>query len=106
MALGTPKVVEKFLDELVTRLGMRALGVPHVYQEDNGNVSGIVVLTTSHAAIHTRTRKVKDIEYGFFHLDVFSCRTYPDEPVKDLLTDHFAMSAVSITDLSESLVFP
>jgi S-adenosylmethionine decarboxylase len=106
VSLSGPKVVEKFLVELVTRIGMRTLGAPHVYKEDHGGVSGVVVLSTSHLAIHTRLKKVKEIEYGFFYLDVFSCRTFPDDPVKDLLEEHFAASAVSIADLSESLMFP
>jgi S-adenosylmethionine decarboxylase len=105
-SLGTPKVVEKFLVELVNRIGMRILGSPHIYSEDHGGVSGVVILSTSHIAIHTTMRQVKEVEYGFFHLDIFSCRVFPDEPVRDLLEEHFAMSAVSITDLSESLDFP
>jgi len=106
VSLSSPKTVEKFLFDLVNRLGMRILGSPHIYGEEHGGVSGIVVLTTSHIAIHTRLRKVRDTEYGFFNLDVFSCRVFADEPVKDLLEEYFAMSAVSISDLSDSLDFP
>lgn len=106
ITLGTPRIVERFLGELVTRLGMRIMGVPHVYKEEEGGVSAVAVLTTSHIAIHTSMKKVKDIEYGFFHLDVFSCRTYSDEVVRELLIEHFSASIVSIKDLSGSLVFP
>lgn len=106
MSLGSSKMVESFLQKLVARIGMRILGSPHVYKEEHGGVSGIAVLSTSHVVIHTQMRKVKEITYGFFVLDLFSCRSFPNESVKDVLTEHFAVSAMSVTDLSESLAFP
>jgi S-adenosylmethionine decarboxylase len=106
VTLSSPKSVEKFLLGMVARIGMRVLGSPHIYKEDHGGVSGLVVLSTSHVALHTRIRKVKDITYGFFTLDVYSCRVFPDEPVRETLIEFFSASAVSVTDLSDSLRFP
>ena len=105
-AMSSTKKVEQFLVELVARVGMRVLGSPHVYREDHGGVSGIVVLSTSHVAVHTRIRKVKEVTYGFFTLDLYSCRTFTDEPVKETLEEFFAAATVKITDLSESLIGP
>lgn len=106
VALSTPRKVEEFLMELVARVGMRVLGSPHVYKEDHGGVSGIVVLSTSHVAVHTRIRKVKEVTYGFFTLDLYSCRPFADEPVKETLEEFFAAATVKITDLSGSLEPP
>lgn len=106
VALGSPRIAERFLVDLVARIGMRVLGSPHIYAEDHGGVSGIVVLSTSHIALHTQVRKVKEVTYGFFTLDVYSCRDFPVEPVRDMLVDVYAASTVSITDLSEALAYP
>lgn len=106
VALSSTKKVEQFLMELVARVGMRVLGSPHVYKEDHGGVSGIVVLSTSHVAVHTRIRKVKEITYGFFTLDLYSCRSFADEPVRETLEEFFAAATVKITDLSGALEAP
>lgn len=99
-SLTTVKTVEKFLIDLVNILGMRTLGPAHVYKEEHGGVSGIVVLSTSHVAIHTWLKKVNDNEYAFFSLDVFSCRTFTTEPVQEALKERFSVPKISIQEIA------
>ena len=64
--LGDAKAVEKMLVDLIDILGMRMLDKAHIYDveveieklgkmpfEDEGGVTGICVLSTSHCSIHT-----------------------------------------------------
>lgn len=77
--LGSIDVVRAFLKALVDALGMRALGEPVMHDvdidlsklggpvfEDEGGVTGTIVLSTSHCAIHTWPAREKP----FFVLDV------------------------------------
>lgn len=81
--LGNVDRVRSFLLELVKALGMRPLGEPIIHDvtldvsklgiepfEDEGGVTGTLVLSTSHIAIHTWPIR------HFFVLDVFSCRDF------------------------------
>ena len=46
----------KFLDELPGRIGMKKLAPPYVIKQDKEHdkgVTGVVILETSHASIHT-----------------------------------------------------
>jgi S-adenosylmethionine/arginine decarboxylase-like enzyme len=76
--LGSAATVETTLRELVELLGMRLLGAPHLYEveteiaklgvepfEDEGGVTGICVLSTSHCSIHTWPLR------SFFVMDVY-----------------------------------
>lgn len=110
--LGSAKTVEAMLRELVELLGMRLLGAPHLYEveteiaklgvepfEDEGGVTGICVLSTSHCSIHTWPLR------PFFVMDVYSCRDF--EPV--LVEQHLAKSLgaydVQVTDVSFALEY-
>jgi len=113
---GTPALmrevqgVRRFLEEMVASLGMRCLGEPHTYEveeeihkmhaepfEDEGGTTGIVVLSTSHCAIHTWPLR------SFFVLDVYSCRDFDPKLVEESLQQHFGAYNMRITDLSHSL---
>lgn len=93
--LGDPGRVKRFLNDLVDRLEMRALGQPIIHDvaldlskmhvepfEDEGGITGTLVLSTSHIAIHTWPAR------HFFILDVFSCRDF-DSTVIDVALDVF-----------------
>jgi len=99
------------LEAMVSRLGMRLLGAPHLYEveeeisklnvepfEDEGGVTGVAVLSTSHCAIHTWPQR------NFFVLDVYSCRDFEPEAVRQLLGEYFGAYALRLSDLSHSLV--
>lgn len=81
------EVLSKRVGELVEAIGMQSLAacavkVPLAVEllgrepaADEGGVSVVHVLSTSHVAIHTWP------EFRFFNLDVFSCRAFELEPV-------------------------
>lgn len=99
------------LDELVQLLGMRCLGKPHMYKveeeitklgcepfEDEGGVSGVVVLSTSHCAIHTWPLR------SFFVMDIYSCRDFGNlDEVERLLQKRLNAFQLKVTDLSFAL---
>jgi len=114
-ALGSPKKVHLFLADLVEKIGMRALASPICYsvpiqveklgmecEEDEGGVTGVVVLSTSHAALHSWP------EHHYCVLDVYSCRTFETRTVRNLICKYFTASDLNIhiNDLSHSLDFP
>ena len=99
--LGDVDAVRTFLEELVVGLGMRALGAPIMHDvpldlakmnvepfEDEGGVTGTVVLSTSHAAVHTWPAR------HFFIMDVFSCRDFDPAVVVKAL--HFVFGAFDL----------
>lgn len=112
--VGAVDVVRDFLKELVSTLGMRALGEPVMHDveldlsklnvepfEDEGGVTGVAVLSTSHCAIHTWP--VRD---GFFVLDVYSCRDFVPDAVASVLVERLGARKLRMTDVSEALEPP
>jgi S-adenosylmethionine/arginine decarboxylase-like enzyme len=108
--LGSARSVETMLCELVDLLGMRLLGAPHLYEveteiaklgvepfEDEGGVTGVCVLSTSHCAIHTWPLR------PFFVMDVYSCRDFEPSQVEAHLAKKLGAYDVQITDLSFAL---
>ena len=108
--LGDASVVKGTLEALVGLLGMRLLDRPHMYEveteiaklgvepfEDEGGVTGICVLSTSHCSIHTWPLR------PFFVLDVYSCRDFDPLLVERHLFDALGAYDLQVTDLSESL---
>ena len=87
---------DRFLSELVGRLGMRTLGV-HTYDvvteveqlnqevfEDEGGVTGVAVLSTSHIAVHFWPERREGV------LSVYSCRPFDREVVLRLLSTWYS----------------
>jgi S-adenosylmethionine decarboxylase len=104
--------VKTMLEELVGALGMRMLDKAHLYEveqeisklgaepfEDEGGVTGIAVLSTSHVSIHTWPLR------PFFVMDVYSCRDFDPEVVEQQLSRHLGAYALQVTDVTESLVY-
>ncbi len=96
--LGSVEGVRGIVAAIVQACGMRLLGEVHTYDvaieidklkaeafEDEGGVTAIGVLSTSHVAIHTWPAR------AFFVLDVYSCRTFEPGRVSDLLFDAFVV---------------
>jgi S-adenosylmethionine decarboxylase len=99
------------LQRLVASLEMRCLGSPHIYEveeeisklnsvpfEDEGGVTGVVVLSTSHCAIHTWPLR------SYFVMDIYSCRSFDPVTAVRLLQAHLEPVRLKVTDLSDSLV--
>jgi S-adenosylmethionine decarboxylase len=110
--LGNLAIVESTLVELVGLLGMRPLGSPHMYEveteisklgvepfEDEGGVTGVCVLSTSHCAIHTWPLR------PFFVMDVYSCRDFDPAKVEEHLARKLGACDLQVTDLSFSLEY-
>ena len=110
--LGDAKTVENTLKELVDLLGMRLLGAPHLYEveteiaklgvepfEDEGGVTGVCVLSTSHCTIHTWPLR------PFFVMDVYSCRDFDPRTVEKQLQRKFGAYDLQVTDVSDALVY-
>jgi S-adenosylmethionine decarboxylase len=110
--LSSAKTVESMLRDLVELLGMRLLGAPHLYEveteiaklgvepfEDEGGVTGICVLSTSHCSIHTWPLR------PYFVMDVYSCRDFDPALVEQHLTKSLGAYDVQVTDLSFALEY-
>jgi S-adenosylmethionine/arginine decarboxylase-like enzyme len=110
--LGSATSVEATLRELVDLLGMRLLGAPHLYEveteiaklgvepfEDEGGVTGICVLSTSHCSIHTWPLR------PFFVMDVYSCRDFDPALVEQHLAKSLGAYDVQVTDVSFALEY-
>jgi S-adenosylmethionine decarboxylase len=110
--LGDAKTVEATLRELIDVLGMRMLGEPHMYEveteiaklgvepfEDEGGVTGVCVLSTSHCSIHTWPLR------PFFVMDVYSCRDFEPAHVEALLAKKLGAYDIQVTDVSFALEY-
>lgn len=108
--LNDPSVIEKLLQDMVPALGMRLLGDPHIYAveteieklgvepfEDEGGVTGVCVLSTSHCSIHTWPLR------PFFVMDVYSCRDFEPSTVESMLREKLGAYDVQVSDISHSL---
>ena len=108
--MGDVKTVETMLVDLIDVLGMRILDKAHMYDveteisklgvepfEDEGGVTGVCVLSTSHCSIHTWPLR------PFFVMDVYSCRDFDTTSVEKLLTERLGAYDLQVTDVSEAL---
>ena len=110
--MGDAKNVESMLVDLIDVLGMRILDKAHMYEveteiaklgvepfEDEGGVTGVCVLSTSHCSIHTWPLR------PFFVMDVYSCRDFDASNVEKLLSERLDAYDLQITDVSASLEY-
>src|SRR3954452_13889935 len=110
--MGSAATVESMLVDLIDVLGMRILDKAHMYEveteiaklgvepfEDEGGVTGVCVLSTSHCSIHTWPLR------PFFVLDVYSCRDFDPRTIEALIMERFGGYHVQVTDVSEALVY-
>lgn len=107
--LSDPGGISDFLRQLIKDLKMTSLGT-HIYdvplavkrlgqdlEHDEGGVTGVCVLSTSHAAIHTWP------EEGAATFDVHSCRDFEPSVVEKLIKKMFETDDVEIYDVTYSL---
>lgn len=106
--------VAEFLASTCQALGMRPLDIPRVYavaeqvallddpQEDEGGVTGFLVLSTSHISFHGWP-----LRDGLGLLDVFSCRDFSLGAVVRKLREYFEPDGggmhVRVTDVSTAM---
>jgi len=110
--LGDAATVRTMLTELVGTLGMRMLGDAHMYEveteiaklgvepfEDEGGVTGVCVLSTSHCSVHTWPLR------PFFVMDVYSCRDFDTRAVEQHVMKTLGAYDLQVTDVSDALVY-
>lgn len=108
--MGDVNAVKGMLVDLIDVLGMRMLGQAHMYEveteisklgvepfEDEGGVTGVCVLSTSHCSIHTWPLR------PFFVMDVYSCRDFDTTKVEELLASKLGAYDLQVTDVSAAL---
>ena len=108
--MGDVDVVRTMLVDLIDVLGMRLLDKAHLYEveteieklgkepfEDEGGVTGVCVLSTSHCSIHTWPLR------PFFVMDVYSCRDFDTTEVERFVTERLGAYDLQVTDVSASL---
>ena len=90
-ALRDPSALQSLMEALVSRLELHIAAAPlwHVFPEPGG-ITGLYLLSESHAAIHTFP------EFQAATLSVYSCRSRADFPFETLLADFFPGAQVSV----------
>ena len=104
------KGIESLLEGTIRQLGMRLLGKPHMYEveeeiaklgvepfEDEGGVTGVAVLSTSHCAIHTWPLR------SFFVMDVYSCRDFDPAELERAVSKRLGTTRIQLTDVTHAL---
>ena len=84
--IGSAVVIKNFTNELVRRIDMTAYGDPQIVMFGTGNKKGytlIQLIETSNIAAHFVE------ENNTMYLDVFSCKDFDAEIVKDLVSEYF-----------------
>jgi S-adenosylmethionine/arginine decarboxylase-like enzyme len=79
-------IIKNFTNELVRRIDMVAYGDPQIVMFGTGNKKGytlIQLIETSNIAAHFVE------ENNTMYLDVFSCKDFDAEIVKDLVSEYF-----------------
>lgn len=97
--------LQRLVADLVETVGMQLLGRPQVHEvatdirklgrepfEDEGGISVLACLSTSHVAIHTWPLR------GEFHLDIYSCREFSAENVLNKLRGIVEQAPVPATE--------
>ena len=104
--INDPHLVGDVLNELVELVGMKILRPAEVVAvsldpavtdgEDDGGVTGTVILTTSHGSIHTWPLR------GHISFDLFSCKEFNVKTVIDFLSNKFKLTGGQIRSIKRS----
>ena len=94
--------VYELLMKLPEHLGMRRVGFPHIIQIDEEGIrgrSGFTFIMESHISIHTYS------ERGFVTADVYSCKPFDAQLVRDLLTKAFKIQSYESNTMVRGMQF-
>jgi S-adenosylmethionine/arginine decarboxylase-like enzyme len=107
--LGDLGRIHRFLHHVVSEIRMRSLGT-HLYDVpiairrfgedplgDEGGITALVVLSTSHIALHTWPTE------GGARISIDSCRDYDPAIILTLLVKHFDATDLKLKDISDFL---
>ena len=90
--IGSAVVIKNFTNELVRRIDMKAYGDPQIVMFGTGNKKGytlIQLIETSNIAAHFVE------ENNTMYLDVFSCKDFDAEVVKEVVSEYFDAQSFS-----------
>jgi S-adenosylmethionine/arginine decarboxylase-like enzyme len=85
-AVTNPELISKFAKDLVKNIDMVAFGEPQVVHFGEGNKAGytlVQLIETSNIVAHLCD------ESGDMYLDVFSCKTFDQNVVLQMVDDYF-----------------
>jgi S-adenosylmethionine/arginine decarboxylase-like enzyme len=101
-----PEVIERFLNELVELVDMEIFmpaKAKYCYDPNNSGVTGVVVITTSHASIHIWDNKPGNPYPGMLQMDLYSCKDFVAEDVLKFVEDYFGANIVSFQVIDRGL---
>lgn len=83
--------VYEYLDKGPTKIGMNKVMPPYVFRfdalppllPDESGLSGFVIISESHFAVHTYPEK------GILFLDIFSCKSFSHQEAINDVVEHF-----------------
>lgn len=84
------QVLNKWLSELVTKVGMNVISGPtsiYVYELGNEGITGTVVLSTSHAAVHIWDKENPSL----IQFDLYSCKDFDPDIVLNHIDEMFGL---------------
>lgn len=103
----TKSGIEDLFAKVIAALDMKALGPAQVYEvpvdpevlrrveltgnfEDEGGITAVVVISTSHLSIHCWPLQ------KFFSLDAFSCKWYDVKLAKTIIQEHLGVETANV----------
>lgn len=104
----TRETIEALLAQIVSALDMKALDLPHIYEvpvdpevlrrvqetgkfEDEGGITAICVISTSHLSIHCWPLQ------RFFSLDAFSCKNFNADLAYSIIREMLKVEKANVT---------
>jgi len=103
------EAISNFLQEVTTKLNLTSLGEPIIHNipfnsnniegddfMNEGGVTGVLILSTSHCAIHTWPLKQE------FNIDIYSCKKFNKEVAVKFVSDFFQCYQIKVSDLTSS----
>jgi len=93
----------QFLNDLPANVGMNKVGFPHIIQftEDGiAGISGFQFIIESHISMHTYS------EHQFLSFDLYSCKKFDPEPVKEILKKTYGLEKIEINTVVRGTCFP
>ncbi len=103
--ISNVETVFNFLNALPDQIGMTKITQPHVFPyaglvpEDKG-ITGVVVIAESHLTFHSF------IEKDYFFFDLFSCKPFDVEAVKQLVIEAFDVKDAECHQANRGRHFP
>jgi len=99
-------VIERFLNQLVELVDMEIfMPAKAKYCDDpcNSGVTGVVVITTSHASIHIWDNVPGNPYPGMLQMDLYSCKDFYAEDVLAFVETYFDANIVSYQVIDRGL---